>query len=153
MINDNLPPHEQNDSAPAPLSNRPPARPLPKGRQGRKDKRSRTEPSGDVPVKITEETVVWLRLVDKYRLLDAKQLYASVGGDWNPRAFSKRLDNLFHAEGGSVLHRPPAQFRGGEPARPYIYAVGPQGRQVLDKLDGIERRSRRDFKAENDRLG
>src|SRR5262249_38694703 len=153
MTNENQPPRDPNGSDQVPPSTPPRANRLARGRAGRKDKRSRTEPQGDIVVRITPDDIKKLRLVDKFRLLDATQLYKVLGGNGHPRAFSHRLEQLFHSKDGSVLDRPPAQWRGGEPARPYIYAVGPRGRRELDKVDGIERRGRRDFKAENDRLG
>lgn len=84
--------------------------------------------------------------------MNAQQLWSVLGGDAHPRAFARRLERLFHAKGGSVLDRPPAQFRGGQPSRPYVYAVGPRGREELDRLDGITRRGKRDVHAENERL-
>jgi hypothetical protein len=127
-------------------SNRQERNPLPRGRAGRKDKRKRTEPSGDVTVEITDRDVVMMRLLDRYRLLTTDQLFAVAGG--NLRAFQKRLQDLFHAE---VVYRPPAQFRPGEPARPHIYALGTNGRAHLDALDGLVGR-KRNMRAANDRL-
>ena len=72
-----------------------------------------------------------------------------LGGDNNPRAFARRLAVLFH---GGVIDRPPAQFRGGQPSRAYVYAVGPRGREELNRLDGTPQRGKRDTRAENDRL-
>jgi hypothetical protein len=88
-------------------------------------------------------------LVDKYRLLNAEQLWAVLGGTNNWRAFVRRLATLFHA---GVLDRPRAQFRPGQPSRAYIYAVGPHGRRELDRLDGIPRTGKRDIRHENERL-
>lgn len=103
-------------------------------------------------VSITEHDVALLRVLDKYRLLDARQLFAALGASRNRRSFGRRLEELYHAKGGSVLDRPRAQFRPGHPARPYVYAVGPAGRRELDRLDGIVRTGRRDVRNENERL-
>ena len=81
--------------------------------------------------------------------MNAQQLWAVLGGDNNPRAFTRRLATLFHA---GVLDRPRAQFRPGHPARAFVYAVGVQGRRELDRLDGITRAGRRDIRNENERL-
>lgn len=81
--------------------------------------------------------------------MNARQLWSSLGGQANERAFAHRLATLFHA---GVLDRPRAQFRPGQPARPYVYAVGPRGREELDRLDGVTRRGKRDIRAENERL-
>lgn len=95
-----------------------------------------------------------MRLVDKHRLVNAHQLWAALGGAWKShRYFLGRLEKFFHAKGGSILDRPRAQFRGGEAARPYVYAIGPRGRMELDRLDGTVRTGRRDIAAENQRLG
>jgi len=116
---------------------------------GRKDKRARTRSSGDVLAQITGRDIAMLRLIDKHRLVNGQQLWAALAGNAHPRAFAYRLATLFHA---GVLDRPPAQFRGGQPARPYVYAVGPRGRQELDRLDSIARTGKRDIHAENKRL-
>ncbi len=81
--------------------------------------------------------------------MNGQQLCAVLACDNNPRAFARRLATLFHA---GVIDRPPAQFRGGQPSRSYVYAVGPRGRQELNRLDGTPQRGKRDTRAENDRL-
>lgn len=149
--------HEQmpteNQSDQIPNSTRPTEkRSLPKGRTGRKDKRSRTRPNGDIVVRLNDDDRALLRLLDKHRLLDARQLFAALGGGHKERSFSRRLEHLFHAKGGSVVDRPSAQFQPGSPSRPYVYAVGPGGRRELDRLDGIVRTGRRDISNENERL-
>jgi hypothetical protein len=149
----NHPPHHPNGSDPAPPSTPPAARiPRPKGRTGRKDKRSRTTPSGDIRVDITERDIAILRLIDKFRLLNAEQLWQALGGDSHPRAFTRRLATLFHAEHGEVLARPPKQFVAGSASQPIIYAVGPRGREILDRLDHLADSSRRTVRVANDRL-
>lgn len=90
-----------------------------------------------------------MRLVDKFRLLNAEQLWNVLGGNSNQRAFARRLATLFHAR---VLDRPHAQFRPGQAARPFTYAVGPLGRRELDHLDGVVRTGRRNITNENERL-
>lgn len=129
-------------------SPRPAKNSLPKGREGRRDVRKRTRPSGDVSVELQERDLVLLRLIDRHRLLNAEQLRAALGPGSNERAFLHRLAKLFHA---GVIDRPPAQFRPGQPSRSFIYAVGPRGREVLDQLAGARRRSR-NTRTANDRL-
>lgn len=137
------PQNQANGSAPLPTR-----RSLPKGRTGRKDKRPRTKSTGDVVVEITDRDIEILRLLDKFRLVNAQQLWAVLSGDSHRRAFARRLATLFHA---GVIDRPPQQFRAGQAARHFVYAVGPRGREHLDHLDGIAT-SKRDVRTKNDNL-
>jgi len=82
-------------------------------------------------------------------LVNAQQLWAVLGGDSHDRAFARRLATLFHA---GVIDRPPQQFRGGRPAQHYVYAVGPRGREHLDRLDGITSDGKRAIRAKNNIL-
>lgn len=98
---------------------------------------------------VTPDDVVLFQLVRQHRLMTSQQLYAAAGGDRNLRAFTHRLALLFHA---GYLDRPRLQVRPGEPARPFVYALGQRGWDTLDVEDGVARRSRRDRRMENQRL-
>jgi hypothetical protein len=123
--------------------------PLLVGRSGRKDRRRRFQPSGDVTVQLTPDDVVLFRLVRQHRLITSRQLFAALGGERNPRAFTHRLAVLFHS---GFLDRPRMQVRPGEPGRPYVYALGAKGWDMLERADGVTPTGRRDRGAENRRL-
>lgn len=82
-------------------------------------------------------------------MIDSRQLTLTLLGDGNLRHFLERLKALFNDE---YLARPTAQKRPGETRRPMIYALGIRGRQLLDELDQVERRGKRDWRNENQRL-
>ena len=73
-----------------------------------------------------------LRLVDRCRFLDSRQLRLTLGRGLNPRAFLRRLQQLFHAE---YLDRPEQQLNRwwtrGEATKHYVYALGIEGHKLL----------------------
>lgn len=133
-----------------PPSDSPPEKrkPLPRGRAGRKDKHDRFTPSRPGTVRIKPEDIELMKLVDAHRLIDSRQLRLAMMGGRNKRAFDLRLDQLFDDE---YLDRPRGQRRPGQPARPYVYALGVNGHRMLyPKL--WEKGRPRDLRLENRRL-
>ena len=88
-------------------------------------------------------------MVDGHRLIDSRQLDLVLLAGRNSRHFRDRLDRLSDRE---YLDRPPAQKRPRERRRHMIYALGIRGRELLDRLDQVERNSKRDWRLENKRL-
>lgn len=147
-MNPQEPPNPPEDR---PLSSDPPVekRKLPRGRTGKKNRRDPFTPTRTAKIKITENDIPLLRLVDGHRLIDSRQLELALLGDGNPRHFRDRLERLSDQE---YLHRPPAQKRPRERRRHMIYALGIRGRELLDELDQVQRNGKRDWRLENKRL-
>jgi len=71
-------------------------------------------------------------LVDRCRFLDSRQLRLTLGRGLNPRAFLRRLQQLFHEE---YLDRPEHQLNRwwtkGEATKHYVYGLGLEGHKLL----------------------
>lgn len=71
-------------------------------------------------------------MVDRCRFLDSRQLRLTLGRGLNPRAFLRRLQQLFHAE---YLDRPEQQLNRwwvkGEATKHYVYGLGLEGHKLL----------------------
>jgi hypothetical protein len=136
------------EALPSPSSQSQGKRVLPRGRSGKKNRRDPFAPTRTARIRITDADIPLFRLVDGHRLIDSRQLETVLLGNGNPRHFRDRLERLSDQE---YLHRPPAQKKLRE-RRPMIYALGIRGRELLDKLDDVQRDGKRDWRLENDRL-
>lgn len=126
-------------------------RPLPRGRAGRKDKAGRLTPRRINNVALQPDDLVMLNLLAQHRLITSRQLFLTVGGDRNERAFSHRLRKLFDAE---IISRPKHQMLPGQPSRPLAYALGINGHRHLyvDQWKGPNAQPPRDWRQRDRRI-
>jgi len=100
-------------------------------RAGKPDKHDRFRPSRNKTIWLHENDQEVLRLVDRCRFLDSRQLRLMLGRGLNERAFLRRLQTLFHAE---YLERPEQQrsrWWAKGAAQHYVYALGIEGHKLL----------------------
>lgn len=101
-------------------------------RAGRPDRHDRFKPSRSNAIELQPNDQEVLRLADRCRFVDSRQLRLTVGRGFNERAFLRRLQQLFHAE---YLDRPPYQlgrwWTNRQPNRHYVYALGINGHRLL----------------------
>lgn len=101
-------------------------------RAGRPDRSRRFQPSRNTALVLQPNDQEVLRLVDRCRFLDSRQLRLTLGRGLNERAFLRRLRQLFDAE---YLDRPEQQLNRwwtkGEATKHYVYGLGIEGHKLL----------------------
>jgi hypothetical protein len=101
-------------------------------RAGSPDRSGRFRPNRNVPLVLQPNDQEVIRLVDRCRFLDSRQLRLTIGRGLNDRAFLRRLRQLFDAE---YLDRPEQQLNRwwtkGEATKHYVYGLGIEGHRLL----------------------
>ena len=101
-------------------------------RAGRPDHSGRFQARRTTAIVLQPNDQEVIRLVDRCRFLDSRQLRLTVGRSLNERAFLRRLRQLFDAE---YLDRPEQQLNRwwtkGEATKHYVYALGIEGHRLL----------------------
>ncbi|MBI3782954.1 MAG: replication-relaxation family protein [Deltaproteobacteria bacterium] len=101
-------------------------------RAGSPDQSKRFTPNRTKKLHLHPNDQAVVHLVDRCRFLDSRQLRLTIGRGLNPRAFLRRLQQLFHAE---YLDRPQQQLNRwwtkGEATKHFVYGLGIEGHKLL----------------------
>lgn len=104
-----------------------------RSRRGQTDKLRRFKRTAGVTRTVTRDDLTLFQLLDAVRLADSRQLKLYLAPTAHPKAFSRRLQRLYHA---GYLDRPRAQlarrFLDDAPgSKPYVYALAADGYREL----------------------